>query len=159
MAHQQKNSPYHLETRRRLPFARDRVFQAWTQPAVLQQWFHPAAQISTPTVEVDLRVGGHYRITMQNADQQTFTVRGVYQVIDPPAHLAFTWRWEGESAEPETLVTLAFIEHSPQETEIVLTHRGFVKESERNSHEVGWQGTLQQLAELPAYSNRKGEQE
>ena len=88
MTNQPTGSPYHLEMRRLLPFARARVFHAWTQPAVLQQWFHPAAQLTTPIVEVDLRIGGHYRITMQNADQQTFTVRGVYQVIDPPAQLA-----------------------------------------------------------------------
>lgn len=150
MVNQPKDAAYHLEMRRLLPFPRARVFQAWTQPAVLQQWFHPAAQIRTPIVETDLRVGGHYRITMQNAEQQTFTVRGVYQVIDPPARLAFTWRWEGEASEPETLVMIELIERSANETEIVLTHRGFAKESERASHEVGWQGTLQQLLELPA---------
>jgi uncharacterized protein YndB with AHSA1/START domain len=36
---------------------RAKLFQAWTQPELLKRWFAPAP-VTTPVVEVDLRVGG-----------------------------------------------------------------------------------------------------
>ena len=38
---------------------RDKVFQAWTNPEKLKQWWGPPGY-ATPTGEVDLRVGGRY---------------------------------------------------------------------------------------------------
>lgn len=135
-----------LEVRRVFAYPRARVFRAWTDPASLKAWFHPAAQLTTPLVEMDLRVGGRYRIMMQSPDQHQFIVSGVYQLIEPPAKLVFSWRWEHETSEPETLVTLNFIERSPHETELVLNHTGFSSQAECHSHQTGWQGTVEQLA-------------
>jgi len=145
----QAGRTYPLEVRRIFPYPRVRVFQAWTHPLLLKQWFRPGAQLTTPQVEVDLRVGGRYRITMQHRDGQTYTVGGIYQTIEPPKKLAFTWLWEGEAAELETLVTIEFIEHAANETEVILSHRGFAQERTRQQHEEGWQNTLTQLTELP----------
>jgi uncharacterized protein YndB with AHSA1/START domain len=138
-------TPLQLEVRRVVPFPRARVFHAWTDPAALRAWFHPGPQLSTPVAEVDLRVGGRYRIVMQTPETQ-FVVSGVYREIQPPSRVVFTWRWEHDQNEPETLVTVELIEQSPSMTEVVLRHTGFARQEECDSHQVGWIGTLEQLA-------------
>ena len=43
---------------------RDLVFKAWTEPERLKQWWGVEANFSAPIAEVDLRVGGKYRLGM-----------------------------------------------------------------------------------------------
>ena len=44
---------------------REKVFEAWTNPEVLQRWFGPSDDFATPSVEVDLQIGGRYRIHLK----------------------------------------------------------------------------------------------
>ncbi len=46
---------------------REKVFQAWTDPKMLTQWMGPK-QVDTTAAEVDLKIGGKYRFTMQESD-------------------------------------------------------------------------------------------
>lgn len=87
---------------------RERVFRAWTDPAILKKWW-AAGPGFTPTVaEVDLRVGGRYRLGMRAPDQGAdYIVAGTYREVQRPARLVYTWAWEG-TAGPETLVTVEF---------------------------------------------------
>ena len=41
----------------------ERVFRAWTQPSTLREWWCPPGWIADE-IELDLRVGGCYRIRM-----------------------------------------------------------------------------------------------
>jgi uncharacterized protein YndB with AHSA1/START domain len=55
--------------KRRVAAPRERVFQAWTDAEHLRRWFFPSVDgNAVPHAEVDLRVGGHYRITLQAPD-------------------------------------------------------------------------------------------
>ena len=55
------------------------VFDAWTNPEVLRRWWATRPSMSTPIADVDLRVGGTYRLAMQDADGgPPHTVRGEY---------------------------------------------------------------------------------
>ena len=49
--------------------SRERVFQAWTDPDDVAEWFSPAP-LTTPrdSVRIDLRVGGRYELTMVMPD-------------------------------------------------------------------------------------------
>lgn len=40
----------------------DVVFSMWTNPDHMKHWLHPGPERSNPVVEVDLRVGGEYRL-------------------------------------------------------------------------------------------------
>lgn len=72
------------------------VFRAWTDPERLKQWWGPPGY-ATPAVELDLRVGGRYRIGMRKLpDGDVFYLSGVYQEVRPPERLVYTWRWESE---------------------------------------------------------------
>jgi uncharacterized protein YndB with AHSA1/START domain len=100
----------------------------------------------TAHAEVDLRVGGRYRITMLGPDGSERRVGGVYREIDPPAKLVYTWKWE-ESAMPDSVVTVEFIDHG-KSTEVVLRHDGLVDPDSRARHEHGWNGCLDNLGAL-----------
>ena len=103
--------------------------------------------------EVDLRVGGTYRIGMKPPDNdQVFTATGVFEEVDPPERLVYTWTWEPSAdapmtAEEFTRVTVDFIERGHQ-TELVLTHELFPDENARNQHNEGWTAILAQLEEF-----------
>jgi uncharacterized protein YndB with AHSA1/START domain len=65
---------------------RDLVFRAWTDPDHVAQWFGPD-RFDTPreTVEIDLRVGGRYELTMVQRDSGArFPVRYEIVELDPP---------------------------------------------------------------------------
>jgi uncharacterized protein YndB with AHSA1/START domain len=135
--------------RRTFPTTPERLFAAWTEPALLAQWWGPpGSKISS--VEVDLRVGGSYRIGLSYADNRVFFVRGIYVEIQPPLKLAFTWRWERPDMDiGESRVTLEF-QKKGKSTEIFLTHTQLPDEAARSAHEEGWLGILDNLAKMLA---------
>ena len=61
----------------------EKVFQAWTDPKELTRWFKPSDDFSTLPAEVDLRVGGQYRINMKAPDGSPHTVVGTYREVNP----------------------------------------------------------------------------
>lgn len=131
---------------RRIFFApRERVFDAWVEPAALQHWFHPSPDMTSPEVSVDLREGGKYSIVMENAEGRRHNVAGTYRQIKRPEKLVFTWQWQAEEPTPETLVTVELFEIADGATELVLTHTQFPTQEGRDRHAIGWEGTLSQL--------------
>ena len=138
-----------LEMRRTIRTSREKAFDAWTDPGQLRQWFAVAEGFTTPLAEVDLRVGGRYRLGMKApGDNPLLIVGGVYQEILPPEKLVFTWQWESaDPDETETLVTVEFYEGEGV-TEIVLKHELFKDVMQRNKHGEGWVGCLDHLERL-----------
>jgi uncharacterized protein YndB with AHSA1/START domain len=127
------------------PASIDRVFAAWTDPNQLGQWFGPTDEY-TAIADVDLRVGGNYRIAIHHIGGNVHTVIGTYQLIDPPKKLAFTWNWD-KSPAPDTLVTIDFIPQG-NSTEVKITHEKFLDTETRDKHNEGWTGCLRRLERL-----------
>ena len=83
-----------------------KVFDAWTQPQHLNLWSAPEGM--DVEAEVDLSVGGKYRIRMKGAEGE-FNAVGEYLEIDRPNRLRYTWSWEEEGNDYyETVVTVEF---------------------------------------------------
>ena len=126
---------------------REKVFRAWTNQEELKRWFHPPGY-ETPSAEIDLRVGGKYRVGMRKLpDGEVFYLSGTYREVRPPERLVYTWRWEAEPELGDTLVTVEFHDRSGS-TEILLTHELFPTEKARREHEQGWSGGLDNLAKI-----------
>ena len=121
----------------------DRVFEAWTSPELLRRWWAAQPDWTSPEAEVDLRVGGRFRLAMRNTNGETHAVSGVYTEVDPPARLAYTWAWE-ELDHPESRVTVEFREDDGATT-VVITHAGLANDAEREQHGHGWHGCLDNL--------------
>jgi uncharacterized protein YndB with AHSA1/START domain len=130
-----------------LPAARPVVFAALTEPEELAKWWGPAG-FTAPGVEVDLRVGGAYRIAMQPPDGELFHLAGEYRDVDPPALVSYTFRWEEPDPDDrETLVTLSLGDLG-ESTELRFTQGPFATEARRALHEQGWTDGLERLQQL-----------
>ena len=131
----------------------EKLFNAWTQPALLKQWFAPMPWI-TAKAELDVRVGGASLIVMHSPEGKEFSSHGVYLEIVKNSRLvftdAFTKAWM-PSDKPFMLVELTF------EVQAGLTkYSARVRHwsvADREAHEKmgfhqGWVTCAEQLAAL-----------
>jgi uncharacterized protein YndB with AHSA1/START domain len=128
--------------RRAIAASAEDLFDAWLDPEALATWMRPGAIRST-VAKVEARVGGSYEIIMQG-QSGPIVHKGVYQQIDRPKRLVFTWASPGTELR-DTLVTVDFVAAGPR-TEVVVTHER-LPESARPSHSNGWTSGLQHLDE------------
>jgi len=136
-----------LQLTRTFAAPRGKVFRAWTDPEEVKRWFHPPGY-ETPSAEIDLRVGGRYRLGMRKLpDGEVFYLSGTYREVRRPERLVYTWQWEAEPELGDTLVTVQFHDRGGS-TEVVLTHELFPTEKARQEHERGWSGGLDNLAKI-----------
>ena len=136
-----KKSVAALVVRKSFPHSRDRVFQAWTDPDAIRNWFYPSDRWTIDEVTMDLRVGGTYQVKMTSDNGEKFVVEGIFQSVTPPERLIYTWKWPLEPELGETRVTVDFKERESR-TELVLTHELFSTQKARDEHEWGWNGCL-----------------
>ena len=123
----------------------DALFQAWTDPQELVHWWRQEGQgWSFAGASLDLRPGGHYRLSMRAPDGTTHTAYGVYREVEPSRRLVFTWDWEGHSVG-ETQVTVTFHRVDAERTEVVLTHERFADPARMGRHQQGWTELLNLL--------------
>lgn len=137
-----------LVIRRILNASPQRVYEAWTQPRLATEFICPE-DITVDEVSLDVRVGGSYHIAMRRPDGEVWTVRGVYQDVQPGKRLAMTWKWDEEhpADEQETLLTIELTPHG-RGTELTLTHERFTSEESRGNHEHGWNSMLDKMEKL-----------
>jgi uncharacterized protein YndB with AHSA1/START domain len=138
-----------LELTRVLPAPRARVFEALTQPDDLARWWGPMG-FTTPEIELDRRVGGRYRLTMQPPDGEQFHLSGEFLEVGPPDRLAFTFRWDEPAPDDrETVVTLT-LDAAGAATELSLRQGEFATDERLALHRGGWTDSLDKLSALLA---------
>jgi len=138
-----------IELQRRFRASPERIFRAWTQPAALREWWCPPGWVAGE-IEINLRIGGNYRIAMSRAGGPGagISVSGQFLEVKPPERLVYTWRWEGAFAEmPETLVMLE-LSGSDNETLLTLRHDNFTDLGLRQQHRSGWMSACDRLDRL-----------
>ena len=156
MASQRSSPATTLRLTRTFAAPRKKVFRAWTEPEALKKWWGPEGY-ATPLAEVDLRVGGRYRLGMRKLPKgNLFYLVGTYREVRPPEKLVYTWVWEGQPDLGETLVTVEFRDLGDA-TEVVLTHELFPNEKVRDDHNTGWSSCLDRLAKALSDSPRPGQ--
>lgn len=121
----------------------EEVWQAWTDPQALTRWFGPEETQEVTRVELDVRIGGRYRIGFVTSDGERHDVSGVYREVAYPRRLAFTWAWRS-TPERESLVTI-LLEPAGAGTRLVFRHEQFFDQMARDNHERGWSGTFRKL--------------
>ncbi len=126
------------------------VFKAWTEPEHVARWWGPQGFVTT-FCEMDIRVGGRYRLCMRSPEGKDYWKQGVYREIVPPERIVFTFAWEDEHGKPghELLTTVTFTEHGSG-TQLTLRQEGFENIERRNSHGEGWTSCFERFAEYVA---------
>jgi uncharacterized protein YndB with AHSA1/START domain len=84
------------------------VFEAWTKPELLKQWWAPKSYgISFISCEADVRAGGTYRFVFGHpAAEQPMAFVGRYLEVTPPARLV----WTNEESDQGAVTTVTFAE-------------------------------------------------
>lgn len=144
---QQPSRGITLEVRHSINATPERLFDAWTDPAQLVAWWGPEGVVCIGA-QVDLRVGGKFRIGNRLPDGAELWIAGEFVTIDPPHMLRYTWLIEGTMGSTE-MVTVRF-EPRNSETEVVVQHERIPDAAAREQHACGWEGCLDGLAELVA---------
>ena len=141
------------------------IWQAWTRPELIKQWFTPAPW-TTVGCEIDLRPGGLFYTLMRSPEGQDFPNTGCYLELVENQRLVWTSALgpgfrpvpaeSAKSAESDScdfaftvILTLAPLGAGTRYTALVL-HRD---EADRQKHEAmgfqdGWGKALDQLVAL-----------
>lgn len=136
-----------LVIRRLYTASPERVYEAWTNPAIAVKFFCPGDVVAA-NVRMDVRLGGTYSIDMRRTGGDVWTVTGTFRDVQPGRRLEMTWRWteDNPSDEIETLLTVEF-HPADGGTELVLTHAQFRSDQSRSNHENGWSMILEKLVQ------------
>jgi uncharacterized protein YndB with AHSA1/START domain len=111
-----------IVTTRVLPFARELVFEAWTNPEVLQQWWGPAGFTNT-FYEFDPVPGGKWKFMMHGPEKGNYPNECVFVVVDAPSLII----WDRIS-QPHFRVVTSFEESEPGKTKLVFRMQFATKE-------------------------------
>lgn len=132
-----------VTVKRRIAAPAQRIFDAWLDPASLAEWMRPcSATDKRSDVKVDAREGGAFEIVM-HVPSGPVRITGVYQTIDAPRRLIFTWN-SPDAGQNDSLVTVEF-RPDGKATEVVITHER-LPEQARSGHTAGWTRILESLA-------------
>jgi uncharacterized protein YndB with AHSA1/START domain len=129
-----------------------RVFQAWTVPHQVEQWFGPAPN-SLHSAVIDLRPGGSWRFLKSSDAVKSVGFEGKYLIIVPDQHLVFTWsqvvaRADGErTATTPSRVEIRFTPHGGG-TNLTVIHSAISDEATRRGFGGGWERGFTNLSAL-----------
>lgn len=130
-------SEWTLTLKRQLPAEPQRVFEAFTRPERIAEWFGPEG-FTVPSCRCEARPGGAYRIEMHSPEGSVHVLNGEFRELSPPHRLVFSFWWlEGDSPGVETLVTIELAGRDGG-TELTLVQTGFATETARDMHGGGW---------------------
>ncbi len=140
----ERSSGLTLRLARTLAPPPDRVFSACVESTELAAWWGPAG-FTSPGIELDVRVGGKYRIAMQPPEGELFHLRGEFLEIERPRRLSYTFEWEEpDPDDQQTLVTLTFRE-ARRGTELLLEQGPFATQARHDLHHAGWTDSFVRL--------------
>ncbi|HKR64727.1 MAG TPA: SRPBCC family protein [Thermoanaerobaculia bacterium] len=132
------------------------VYEAWTNPELFKQWWVPKSfGLTLLSCDLDVRVGGQYRLVFRHGDSD-MPFFGKYLEVIPNSRIVWT-NEEGGDAGP---VTTATFEEKDGKTEVVLHELYPSKESldaaMASGEKSGMDETFAQLDELLALSASSG---
>lgn len=123
------------------------VWQLFTDPKHLPNWYTGPEGFTMPRCEIDLRPGGSWRYVWRNPKGNEFEASGTYSEVDPPKRFAFVAK--GPSGE-ENVHTTTFTEENGRTT--VTVRQLFASKASRDQGlPYAKMGTEPNYARLDAY--------
>ena len=133
-----------LTLERHYPVAPEKVWRAWTDAEAVKRWWGPGPGEPVSLAELDVRVGGRFRIVFGGPDGKMHECAGVYKEVVPNRKLVFTWHWPNTTPERISVVSIEF-HRTPTGTDLVFKHEQLFDEKARDDHKRGWTATLDKL--------------
>ena len=137
-----------IRIERTIAAPRPEVYRAWLDPELVAEWMAPGLEVTR--VEIDERVGGHYRVW--HGESGGFD--GEILELVPDRRIAYRWGFVGPDRRNgpvfDSLLKLSF-EDAPNGTRLTLVHERLdalaaaMPEVARKV-EMGWEMVLRQLA-------------
>jgi uncharacterized protein YndB with AHSA1/START domain len=130
---------------------RSKVYRAFLDPALLEQWMGPDG-FSVTVATVDERVGGEHRVDMLDGDGDHHAFDSTILELVPDERIVMTWRFA--AGAEETLLTVTFRDAEDGATELRLEHERITLTPplDTQSVDTGW---TQTLAKLAAYFDKE----
>ena len=137
-----------LEIVRFINVPADRVYQAWTDPAQLKEWWGPEG-VRTRNLIAEVRVGGKYRWDLTSPEGEEMSAFGEYRELIPGKKIVFTWKWDDDEAweNRTSIVTIELFER-PGGTELRFRHKQLPSAESRDRHNQGWNSLLDGLEQF-----------
>ena len=108
-----------------IPAPPDRVYRAWLEPDLLRRWMAPG-DLEATRVEVDERVGGHYRVWQGRAGGNSGGFECELLELVPDQRIVFAWGFVGpdRTGGPtyDSRLTITLREAPGGATELTLLH-------------------------------------
>jgi uncharacterized protein YndB with AHSA1/START domain len=133
-----------LSLTRSYPVAPEKVWRAWTDPQAIARWWGPGGVQPASLAQLDVRVGGRFRIVFGGPEGKDHEVQGVYKEVVPNRKLVFTWTWPNSTPERESLVTIMF-RAVDRGTQLDFLHEQLFDETVRDNHRRGWSESFAKL--------------
>ncbi|MGX5845722.1 SRPBCC domain-containing protein [Mesorhizobium sp. PL10] len=123
------------------------VYKMWTEPHHMKRWWGPRGY-TTLSAQVDMRLGGFWRVHSRKYDGTEVAEQGVFRQIVEAERLVFTHAWEEDdgSLGHETLVTVTFADDGDK-TIMVFHQAEFLTIESRDGHLQGWGESFDMLKE------------
>ncbi len=114
-----------VRLQRTIPAPPERVYRAWLEPDLLRRWLAPPG-LEVTRVEVDERVGGHYRIWQGDAGGDVGGFDGELLELVPNRQIVFRWAFVGpewtDGPTYESRLTVTLGDAPGGATELTLVH-------------------------------------
>ena len=81
-----------IQMSREFDAPRELVFKAFTNPALVAQWWGPR-EVTTTVDKLEPRMGGIWRFVQRGKDGE-YAFRGVFHQVDAPERLVYTFEFE-----------------------------------------------------------------
>lgn len=137
------DKPDSVHVTRQFNASAEQVFEAWVNPDILRLWL-------APTVEVDARVGGHFRLEVSKPEG-AHVVTGQYRELVSGQHIMMTWVYEGpmgSADKMEAMLTVDFHKRGSN-TEIELNHDHLTNPVYRDTIQRGaWTRALDEMEKV-----------
>ena len=133
-----KPSDREIRVERIFNASRDRVWQAFTDPKLIAQWWGRGNKLVIEKMEVVK--GGHWRV-VEHADGQEHGFEGRYREVTPQERIVRTFEWDGMPGYP-IVETEEFVDLGDGRTKLIATSLFYQTEERDGMMQSGMEGGM-----------------
>src|SRR5437870_1959122 len=124
----------------------ERVFRALASKEIVDWWVRPGV-FDTREWTGDVRAGGRWRASGMTRGEP-YVQEGAFLEVESPQWLVHTWEGAGKPKAASTVTYL--VEPIDGRTRVTLRHLGFASRDMCSAFAIGWETSLERLAEILA---------